>query len=121
MPEEKTQEQDQQTIKPPKGRAEAAQLEEWKKKYPQGIYSLIIPNNEGENSEIYFRRPNRADLNFSKSKRDPNAHDEQYVALAEATCIGGDKELFKDEQALISISFYMENMDIGKAMLVLNH
>lgn len=104
----------------PVGTATEAQLEEWKNKYPQGIFGLIIPKDDKTNGILYFRRPDRNDLNYSKTKRDPNAHDEQYRALAETICIGGDVPLLKDEQAMISVCYYMETMDVGKPMLVLN-
>lgn len=103
------------TTKPLKGEATPEQIAEWKKKYPQGIYQ--IASGDGV---IYFRKPTRADLNYSRSKRDPEAQDEVFRTLAETTCIGGDEELLKDEQAMISICSYLEVMPVGKAISILN-
>lgn len=104
----------------PVGQADEAQLKDWKQKHPQGIYGIAIPRDDGQTGMLYFCKPNRNHLNYSKTKRSQSAHDEQFLALAEVTFLGGDETLLKDEQAMITVSFYMENMDIGKAAAILN-
>lgn len=105
----------------PIGRASDEQIAEWKKKHPQGIYSLIVEREDGKYGEVYFCKPNRNHLNFCRSKRNPSAQLDEWVALAEVTFVGGDESLLKDDQAMISICHQMENQEIGKTYLVLNH
>lgn len=110
--------------RPCKGDVDSEQIKAWKKQHPQGIYSLVFnnPNKEDEleHSRLYFRKPNRNDLNYSKTKRDPEASDEQWIALADVTCIGGDKSIMQDEQTMISICYYMEAQPVGEAFAVVN-
>lgn len=105
----------------PIGRAGEEQIERWKKEHPQGIHSIILQREDGQFGEVYFCKPNRNHLNYSRSKRNPNSQLDEYTALAEVTFIGGDESLLKDEQAMISICHRMENMEVGKAYIVLNH
>lgn len=105
----------------PVGTAEESKIAEWKKAHPQGIFSMLIERNDGKVGQIYFCRPNRNHLNYCWTKRDPKAKDEQYLALAEVTYLGGDDTLLKDEQAMITVCAHMETMDVGKAGMILNH
>lgn len=105
----------------PEGRLSETEVDALKQKHPQGIYSLVVLRKDGKFAQAYFKKPTRADLNYSKTKRDQEAPDEQFLALASVTFVGGDEAVLKDEQAMISVCAYMEAMPIGATAFVLNH
>lgn len=116
-----------------KGDATDAQIKEWKKRYPQGIHFMVFENpdyaegtEEPEYSRIYFRIPNRTDMNLARKNRNPEVHDEEFIALAQTTCIGGDESLleyekdYKREQTMMAICLRMENVPAGAVAWVGN-
>lgn len=88
-----------QGARPPTGQATPEQIEVWKRQYPGGIYRIKV-----EGSIIYFKNPDRHDLNCAYAKMSQEATYDLYEELTNITCIGGDKSLLLDDQAFIGIA-----------------
>jgi len=81
------------------GEVDAAQISEWKKAHPQGIYKV-----ESDNGCVaYFKKPTRTEVNYALAQVDPAHPLAHLVALAEATFLGGAEELLEDNAANLGV------------------
>lgn len=87
------------------------------KKYPDGIYPIIVEDK----SVAIFKKPSRNELNCARALHNPNVPSAMYEELRTLTWIGGDEDLKDDEQACVAIELYMEHyLQLGKSISVLN-
>lgn len=75
------------------GAVDDAQIAEWKKSKPLGIYGII------EDGRIaYFAKPNRHELNIGISAQTQEQPLAGFEEIAEATFLGGCRELLDDDK-----------------------
>lgn len=99
------------------GVATPEKIEEWKKKYPKGIYRL-----DSETGHVaYFRNPDRADINMALGMMTTNPAtplDGPRAAL-EATMIGGSEDVLNDDPIFLgAVTAFREKMEGAKVTLV---
>ena len=73
----------------PIGQATESQIAEWKKKYKDGIYALIVKGHVA-----YFRNPTRHDVGTAYEEEGTLAITEKF---AELTMIGGSEAVLKED------------------------
>jgi hypothetical protein len=96
------------------GQASEDQINEWKRKYKTGIYSVEVDGHIG-----YFKNPGRNELNCAMSKADREKALDIFEELANITFLGGSEEILKDDQMFIGVSQELKvKLDGKKARLV---
>ncbi len=97
------------------GKASDEQINSWKQKYKQGIYSVEVDGHIG-----YFKNPGRNELNCAMSKADRDKALHIFEELANITFIGGSEELLKDDQMFIGVSQELKVKLEGKKARLVN-
>lgn len=98
------------------GQATPEQIAQWKTENPDGIYAVVIEKSR----IIYFKNPNRNDLNAVFAKRNTEATYSLYEILAAITCLGGDKTILDEDQAFIGLADKMKSKLEGKSAELVN-
>jgi len=80
------------------GQATDAQVAEWKKGWPLGIYAVKVAGHI-----VYFRNPGIDDLNCAYAKSDWTKQLDKWKELADVTYIGGSEQVLKNERLFIGI------------------
>lgn len=97
-----------------KGQVSLSQIDEWKQKYPYGIYAVEVDGHVA-----YFKNPGRHELNCALTKADKEKALAVFEELANITYIGGSEEVLKDDQMFIGICLELKvKLDGKKARLV---
>ena len=97
------------------GQASEDQINEWKRKYKTGIYSVEVDGHIG-----YFKNPGRNELNCAMSKADREKALDIFEELANITFIGGSEEILKDDQMFIGVSQELKVKLEGKKAILVN-
>lgn len=96
------------------GQATPEQIQEWKNKYKEGIYAIIV-----EDHIAYFKNPNRHEMNCAMSKASVEAALDMYDDLTRRTMIGGSEEVLNDDQMFFgAVQQVKVKMEGKKATLV---
>ena len=96
------------------GKATDEQINEWKRKYKAGIFSVEVDGHVG-----YFKNPGRNELNCAMSKADRERALAIFEELANLTFIGGSDEILKDDQMFVGVALELKvKLDGKKAKLV---
>ncbi|MFN4249057.1 MAG: hypothetical protein ACK4EY_15115 [Flavipsychrobacter sp.] len=85
---------------PPVGQATEDQIKNWKAKYTDGIYQVVLRGHVG-----YFRNPDVEDMNAAASMTQSSAPLDYYKYLGKDTHIGGSEVLFDGTDRAMFLGF----------------
>ncbi len=96
------------------GQATPEEITAWKKEHPGGIYAIEVSGHV-----VYFKNPDRHEMNSALSKAEKDAALDMFEELATITKLGGSDEPLKDDQMFFGlIQEIRTKMDGLKAKLV---
>lgn len=96
------------------GQLSPEQVNDLKKKYPQGIYAISVGGHIA-----YFRNPSRQDINIASSQMDLENPMDYYELLMNETYLEGSKAIIEDDKLYLgSIQIVKKKSDGDKAELV---